>query len=410
MKPLDAYWWRILLLATLSLFVLVSFPGSAFAQEAFQGNYVGPSETIENDIILNGDNIDLDGTVEGDVLALGRNITIDGTITGSLVAVGERITISGEVGGSVYAVAVSLNLEPTGTVAHNVHFIGLTLITQAGSEIGRDLVAVSLGANVRGTVARDTRLIIGAIEIARLIMRQIGETTTGKSLDEEARLFMGRPTTATLERPGGALFAVLSQEESQPEEEGEEEPGNPTVEWLLDHLRGFITYLLIGLLAIWLLPRLLDRWAERLRLRPLIALGAGIVVYVVGFVGALIMLVLVIGVFIGLLVLTLTDLAFITFGISLSGLALAFSVFLLFVSYLSKIIVAYLVGRLILGRLLPRSLTYRIWPLLLGLFLYVLVCAIPILGWVVGLLVTFFGLGTVWLAFNDQRKLDALPA
>lgn len=70
-------------------------------------------------------------------------------------------------------------------------------------------------------------------------------------------------------------------------------------------------------------------------------------------------------------------------------------------------IVSYLGGLLILERLAPRAARYWIWPLLLGLILYVLLRAIPFLGLAVGLLATFFGLGAAILALNRNDALGS---
>lgn len=91
-------------------------------------------------------------------------------------------------------------------------------------------------------------------------------------------------------------------------------------------------------------------------------------------------------------------LAFTWWGISLSLLSLFFWIFILFVSYLSKVIVAYRFGGWFLGRFMPRA-QRRVWSLLFGLVVFVLLAAIPYAGWALSLIVTFIGLGAVVVAF-----------
>jgi uncharacterized membrane protein len=64
--------------------------------------------------------------------------------------------------------------------------------------------------------------------------------------------------------------------------------------------------------------------------------------------------------------------------------------------------VAFLVGSLILKRLAPNSLQYKILPLLLGLLIYVLLAWLPYFGWVIAVLVNAIGLGAAWFAFRDR--------
>jgi hypothetical protein len=70
-----------------------------------------------------------------------------------------------------------------------------------------------------------------------------------------------------------------------------------------------------------------------------------------------------------------------------------------------------LVGRMILERIRERWGAGRVWPLVLGVVLFAIVRAIPILGWWIGLIVTLFGLGAiclmVWEAFRRRRPAPA---
>jgi hypothetical protein len=84
-------------------------------------------------------------------------------------------------------------------------------------------------------------------------------------------------------------------------------------------------------------------------------------------------------------------------GIGLNSLGLAFTVFLVCTTYLSKAIVAYLAGTLILKLIWRNADKYKVLPLLLGLTLYVFIAQIPLLGWVTGFLLTILGLGAMWL-------------
>jgi hypothetical protein len=76
---------------------------------------------------------------------------------------------------------------------------------------------------------------------------------------------------------------------------------------------------------------------------------------------------------------------------------------------ISQIIVGYLCGRLILARLKPQWAESRIWPLVLGLAMIVVLTAIPWIGWVFGVLTVLLGLGALWMLGREalQRKPTA---
>jgi len=162
--------------------------------------------------------------------------------------------------------------------------------------------------------------------------------------------------------------------------------------------------LVLGGFGIWLIPALLKRWAERVRTQPLPSFGWGLVTLLLGYAGAaaLALLILAVGIFLG--VVTLGGLARSFFGVGFSGLGLVFTIFTLLVSYGSKVVVAYLGGRLIVGQFSPKAVEHKVWPLLVGVAIYVLLRSIPFLGWILGMLVTLLGLGAIWLVFSEEHQ------
>jgi hypothetical protein len=122
----------------------------------------------------------------------------------------------------------------------------------------------------------------------------------------------------------------------------------------------------------------------------------------IGVVILVFLLILMLG--IGLGALSLWDLAWAVWGVGFTSLGLAFWFSLLFVSYGTKVIVAFLVGTFILERIAPKSVNYKILPLLLGLLIYVLLAWVPYFGWVIAVLVNAAGIGAAWFAFKDRGQ------
>jgi uncharacterized membrane protein len=80
------------------------------------------------------------------------------------------------------------------------------------------------------------------------------------------------------------------------------------------------------------------------------------------------------------------------------GMLLLVTIFyVLVVVYLTKIVVSYWVGRFILERIHSTAANNIFWSLLLGLVVAVILFSIPILGWLVKLVATLFGLGMLFL-------------
>lgn len=184
--------------------------------------------------------------------------------------------------------------------------------------------------------------------------------------------------------------------------------------WAWARGREVITFLIFGLLAIWLFPKQLNRTVERLRTSPGKSTGVGLLVLIVGYIAAFLLALVVVGLFIFFLFINFTGLGWALFGIGLSAWGLSLAAFSLIVSYISKLVVAFFIGKWLLERLFPKA-KRNIWPLLVGVLLYVLICSIPWLGWVIGVIATLMGLGAIWLAFRDRRfavveqNVDAAP-
>lgn len=174
-------------------------------------------------------------------------------------------------------------------------------------------------------------------------------------------------------------------------------------DWLLNFLLEAVTFLVFGALTLWLFPRSFTHAAERARAHPFKSLGIGTVVVIVGYLAALLLFLLIAALWVGLLATRLNGLAGFVFGIGLSTWALAVAIFSLIVAFVSKLVVAYLIGKLILRKLPAQTFWRNFVILLLGVFIYLLARSIPWIGLVIGAVVTLIGTGAIWIALREHR-------
>jgi hypothetical protein len=174
-------------------------------------------------------------------------------------------------------------------------------------------------------------------------------------------------------------------------------------DWLLDFLLETVTFLFFGILALWLMPRPFFRAVQRVRTNPFKSFGFGILVVIVGYLAAFLLFSLIIALWLGLLGIRLNGIAGFVFGIGLSSWALAVALFSFFVAFISKLVVAYLVGASILRRYPANKLGRQIVVLLLGLVIYLLLRSVPWVGLVAGAFATLLGLGALWIALREHR-------
>ena len=415
---------RIALVMLFVSLVALLIAQSVFAEDSIYTGTIPASKVIENDIIITGNNVEVNGTVLGDVFAGGRTVTINGEIEGSLVAVGETVTVNGPVGGSVYSAAVTLEIGPEANIGRSVYFLAVRLVLAAGSQIQRDLVGISLGAELASSPNRDQTVVIGLIELVLRILDRFNIETGELALlpkaiayNGDSNDFMGKlvyagggATSSGLIRSDAGPITLASFQEDGEEVEPDDEDG--VDKWFLARLRELVTFLVIGGLTAWWFPSAFSRWALYLRARPLASAGYGIVAWATGVFGHILIGILILIIGIGLFVATLGALALAFLGVAVPSLWLAFSIFLIFILFLSKVIVSYHVGLLILERIAPKVAARKLWPLLLGLLIYVPLRSIPFFGLALSLVVTLLGLGAVWLAHTTRTEqslyLDAM--
>jgi cytoskeletal protein CcmA (bactofilin family) len=409
MNALNRRWVRVALIMAVLLGGVFSIDTPAKAQDiqTTAQDTVPAGTVVENDIVLRGTDVSLDGDVVGDVLAVGSNVTVNGKVDGSLIAIGRDITVNGSVAGTTYSVASAMELGEGANLARNLYFIGLDLTTQPGSTVGRDLVVLSLGAKLDGMVGRQTRGIIGPLQLIQVLIEQV----RGRLSDIPA----GSSDSAAASQAVAVQYSgLLPPAEILGSFDGQTSIDRARLqEWFLRFVLELIPLLVFGLLGLWLLPSYMKRGGQKLRAKPLRALGIGLLALVIAFnlilVAVLIAsLIFVFGLWLGTI--GLWDLTWVVWGIGFPALALVVAVSAIFVDYGSKVLVAYLVGVLILERLIPRATRYRLWPLLLGLVLYVLLLSIPYFGWVLSVVVTACGLGAAWMFYRERNQAEATEA
>jgi hypothetical protein len=296
----------------------------------------------------------------------------------------------------------------------NVYYGGFRIATKEGSSVGRDLNAVAIGAQFAGQVGRKTNAMIGIVELVDKIRETITNQTSGVEAPSPALGALGADGSSLLtmvnstgkRNPGYAAPAdgVSRDAALEPLQASSGVDWDKIGDWLVGRLAQLIVLFIVGGLALWLVPSQFDGWAQSAYHKPLPSAGLGLLTYILGYAGAIMLAVLL---FFGGLAMGIAvawELALSLWALGFSSLILAFVVFVIFVSYVSKAILAYLGGLLILDRVAPDIRGRKALALLLGLLLYVLIVAIPTLGPIIGFLVTILGLGAVWVAWLDGRR------
>lgn len=417
----------------ITLVVVLGFGWVRTAQAVeFDGDGVIPSDAvIEDDLFIAHDTVEINGRVTGDVFAAGGAVQVNGTIDGSLFTGSQTIILNGDVRGSVYAGAFNLTLENQATVGRNLYFGGFNLTAEENSTLGRDLLVGAYQALLAGEIKGDIQAGVGALEISGAVG---GDVFAEVSAPEESRqtiFFAGLSGVETMVPAGirvsedATISGKLTYKSSQQQEEaiesspakginykydpiddhgGARRPNFAALlgRWLIGRLRVFLTLFILGGLVLWQLPGLLEHVDKTLQKETLSTLGWGLVTIIFVYVGAAIIagLIIALGIFFG--VITLGGLSKAIFGVGFSSLGLMLALFGILVSYVSKLAVSFTAGKLLLEALAPDATNDLVWPLILGIGIYVFLSAIPILGGLIAFMATILGVGAIWLAYRNR--------
>ena len=425
---------RRILLFLVALIVMPALcavaPGASRSRPESQEQItITAQQVIEDDLYLSGDIITIDGTVKGDAVLAAKQITVNGTVEGDLLAAAQVITINGTVDDDIRMAGQVLQLGESAHVKDDVIAAGFSLESKAGSTIGGKLDFASGQALLAGTVQQGVRAASAALQIAgqvdgnvNLVVGhyepfqppfipkppvEIPQVTPGLTLTDTARI-NGRLTYRSEMEANvsqGAVVAgaimYLGSAEYEP---------LPSPAWtVLQHLRRLVTLSLVGWLLLWFWPTWTQTLAATVAAKPLSTFGWGIVTGLAVWLAA-------IAILIGTAILT------VLFALTLQGLTLPVlglgsllwltlvTGFGTFAGFVPQVIISVLGGQWLLGKTRPDRLPNRWTALLIGLIIFVMLTAIPILGVFLNVIVVLLGLGALWLWWRSTRTADMKPS
>ncbi|HEY0607590.1 MAG TPA: polymer-forming cytoskeletal protein [Herpetosiphonaceae bacterium] len=411
---------RVVMLVAVALVAALLGAAPALAADRRSGERVviGANEVIPDDLYVAANTIIVDGTIQGDLLAVGANVTINGTVEGDLMAAGQAVVINGTVRDDVRVGGMAIQFGPQAQIGDDVLGGATSIEQQAGSTFGGDaylggsqtlLAGTTRGSveggfaalELRGTVGRDVNVTVGGGDDLVVMPWSPGvgiampAVRSGLTVDDGAQIGGKLSYTAPQDGQISAAAKVENGITRTPTPTTTALTTNP-YHWLIDLLRRYVTLLAVGLLLLWLVPTWIGALGTTVRSRPLATAGWG----AVGFLGTIVLLGLIPFVAILLMVvfgwLTLGGLAGITFVLGTAAFSTVLTGFAILVSYLVQVIVGLMVGRWLLGLIDPRWAEGRVGPLALGLALYVVLRAVPMLGILTALIVTLLGVGALW--------------
>lgn len=370
----------------LLLLVALLLPIAAVkATGAKTGNsiYVAKDEIVSGNLYAAGQTITVDGTISGDLIAAAQNINVNGRIEGDIIAAAQNITINGEVGGDVRIAGNSLTIN--GAIARNVNAFGANIIFGANSRIGWDVYLASATTEIRGTIDGGLSGRAGQALIIGKIGKNINLKLTGGNSDQKLTvapeaiingdiIYTSKNTAKISEK--ASIAGKVEQKTLQTKET------NWFWLWLWNKLFVIFSALVVGLVLIFLGKNITPKILAKIKEKPLKMLAPGLIIM---FVLPPIALVL-------------------TFTLIGIPLALIIGAWWFAAIYVAKIITAILVGQIIIKKLIKKENPNLLWSLVLGVIICWLLFSIPFVGWILGLIAIWLGLGGIWSYASHQLR------
>lgn len=378
--------WLILPLVLSLLFVPAAVAQSNNSENKVEITSIKNNQTVNRNYLAANERVEIEGTVNGDAFVAGGAVVVSGKINGDLLVAGGEVTISGEVSDDVRVVGGQIRIS--GKIGKNLSVAGGNIDITESATVGEALLVVGGNVNINAPIGKTINAGVGTLNISNSVG---GDIEAGVGL---LRL------TSKANIKGNITY--WSEDEasidSQAQISGETIRKDPPFRgWDVDEAKilGIIStfsliikivillsWFVIGLILIKFTPQLFNRSVESLKEKPWQAVGIGTVFLVIVPILSLALLVSVIGIPLGIVLLTL-------FGISL---------------FFARLPVIYFIGEWVLVRTGQKN--HQVGALILGLVIYGLATLLPVIGGLLGFLSILFGLGA-WLIGKQQIYTEA---
>jgi cytoskeletal protein CcmA (bactofilin family) len=443
--------YKFFSILTLFIALTITMVSPAYAFDGRNGDKVAiqAGDVVNDDLYITANEFVMDGTVNGDVMALAKTVTVNGTVNGDLMTGAQTVVVNGTVTGDVRMAGNVLFVGEKARIGGDILGAGSSLEVRKGSTVGRDAVLAGGQILLGADVTRNVTAATSALEIdgnvggdVRAEVGEAGQTRSwpppymftqpstvpmpvvkqGLTIDPAAKITGNLTYTQNnnLSFPAGVVGGKITR--TQPEVEKNRPTPQETASlkvatWGFNLGRSLVTLLLLGFLLLWLVPAFTRGLSEKLHTQPWPSLGWGLITFA-GFF------------FLLLLIIFLTILGAIIFGIltlgSLSaaivfmGILAFFATVLAFVlatSFIAKIVFGITLGNWILVRTNSSLAGHKYWPMVIGVAITGVVIALltfPLLpGFLGGLLnftIILFGLGAMWLWGRDGLSRKSVAA
>ena len=326
--------------------------------------------------MVSDDKVTFEDTVNGDSAIAGNLVDIIGNIDGIGFIAGQTVNVNGNL---EYGFLAGQNVNINGQISKNIYAAGETITLSKDANIGKDLFLAGDSINLNGNIQRNINIYASTVTIKK------GTTINGNITIEASNIKVedGASIKGTLKynedakndiSDNSSIGKITTYEINKDE-------GFNTSEILSSILNMVVVFLSITII----IPKTLDKTNEIYKKKNnnyIKNIGIGFLILICVPLISLILLASNIGVYLGLILVALYAIAI----------------------YLSFIIAGYILGNLILVKLMKLN-TNKYLSGIIGIILLKILMVIPVLSTIICLIAITLGLATIWnLLQKDEEE------
>ena len=345
-----------------SLFFIVLMFVSVMGAAVFKTGeniFIPKDEVIEQNLVLAGKSITIQGDVLGDIIAAGEYINLLGKVKGDVMLFGSHIQI---LSPSLYDIrAVGMDIFVKTKAIGDIFLAGEHVKVGDATTVFNDLIVYGSRLDIAGKVKGNAKLSGQKVKLKKDMIIQGDLSTSSWDSTESCSKQKGlesSPDDHLFKQIGNKIDILLKKL------------------LIIGHWSSIVSLLIIGLLISIFFPKYIREVNMTISETPVKSIGVGILFLIVTPIIIFLCMVSILGIPLGLLLLFIYSMSI----------------------YTTKVFLSFWIGTKVIERLKIKKDLHLFFNLVIGFIIYSLVLKLPFLGFVVGALGLFLGLGAVILS------------
>ena len=348
----------------------------AFNVKTADSIYVENDEVIEGNMYIVAQNITIKGVVNGDLIALAQNINIEGQVVGDIISASQNLSVKGKVGGNIRAMANTVSLMET-EINRNINLMATNILIDENTNINWDALLLGGTAEMRGNIKGSLHGVVDRLLIAGNVDKDVSFTVNNKVHQQEGKPIQVLEGSNIKGDLSYSYFKDLNINESAVSGTINFNERNVENNWqknIWNFIISVFSTLVIGLVLISLSKKEMTIIQEKANNRYGKSLLVGLGVLFLTPIISIILMMTIIGIPLGLIMLTLWLIAL----------------------YFAQIMVGLGLGKRIREEIFKTKNKNLMGDLIIGITVLYLLFAIPVFGGIITFLSTLLGLGVIW--------------